>query len=185
MIRGELVNLRAVERTDAPDVVRWFNDPDLMRYWGIGDATASSNDIQRQIESWLDEETRLGRPASLIVETLDGAAIGLVVLSEYRPDDRSAALSLLIGDRTHWGKGLGSDTLRTLVDSCFSSWNLHRVWLRTEAFNERALRLYRGRGFTHEATLRDATYLDGEYHDVLVFSLLEPTTSGTPVTGDH
>jgi RimJ/RimL family protein N-acetyltransferase len=176
MIRGELVNLRAVERADQPDLLRWFNDPGLMRLWGIADATASSNEVQRRIEGWLDEETRLGRPACLMVETLEGVAVGLVVLSEHRPNDRSTALSLLIGEQSLWGQGLGGDTLRTVVDSCFASWNLHRVWLRTEAFNERAQGLYRRCGFRHEATLRDATYLDGEYHDVLVFALLEPAT---------
>lgn len=183
MIRGELVNLRAVERTDAPDLVRWFNDPKVMRYWGVGDATVSSSDIQRRIEGWLDDEVRLGRPACLIAETLDGAAVGLVVLSDYRPDDRSTALSLMIGEPELWGQGLGTDTLRAIVDACFSSWNLHRLWLRAEAFNERARRLYHRLGFAHEATLRDATYLDGEYHDVLIFALLEPTTSGIPVAG--
>ncbi|HEY7031207.1 MAG TPA: GNAT family protein [Thermomicrobiales bacterium] len=174
MIRGELVNLRAVERADAPDLFRWFNDPELMRFWGVADATASSNEIQRRIEGWLEEEGRLGRPACLIVETLEGEAVGLVVLGDYRPNDRSVALSLLIGERTRWGQGLGGDTVRTVVDACFAAWNLHRVWLRTEAFNERAQRLYRRCGFRHEATLRGATYLEGEYHDVLVFALLEP-----------
>jgi RimJ/RimL family protein N-acetyltransferase len=181
MIRGEHVNLRAVERTDAPDLFRWFNDPEVMRFWGVGDATASSSEVQRRVEGWLDEEARLDRPVCLIVETLDGTAVGVVVLSEYRHDDRSTALSLMIGDRANWGRGLGGDALQTVIDACFANWNLHRVWLRTDVFNERAQRLYRRCGFTHEATLRDATYLDGEYHDVLIFGLLEPAAAGIAV----
>jgi RimJ/RimL family protein N-acetyltransferase len=176
MIRGELVNLRAVERADAPSVTRWFNDGDLMRYWGVPDATVSSNEVQRRIEGWLEEETRLARPSCLIVETLEGEPVGLVILSNYRPDHRSAALSLMIGERARWGEGLGGDALQTVVDACFASWNLHRVWLRVEAGNDRAQRLYRRCGFTHEATLRDATFLDGGYHDVLVFGRLESDT---------
>ncbi|MEA2526717.1 MAG: hypothetical protein QOF73_3944 [Thermomicrobiales bacterium] len=183
MIRGELVNLRAVERADAPVIYCWFNDADLMRYWGIPDSTVSSNEIQRRIEGWLDEETRLGRPACLLVESLEGETVGLVVLSEYRPDHRSVALSLLIGERARWGQGIGGDVLRTVVDTCFASWNLHRVWLRTEAFNERAQRLYRRHGFVQEARLRDATYLDGAYHDVLVFGLLAPDDAEVPEPG--
>jgi L-amino acid N-acyltransferase YncA len=71
-------------------------------------------------------------------------------------------------------RGFGTDALETVLDACFAQWNLHRVWLRSEACNDRAHRLYRRCGFTHEATLRDASYLDGRYHDVLVFSILEP-----------
>jgi RimJ/RimL family protein N-acetyltransferase len=175
MIRGERVNLRAVERADAEDLFRWFNDPELMRFWGVPDATVSLNEVQRRIEGWLGEEARLGRPACLIVETLGAESIGLVVLSDYRPDHRSVALSLMIGERARWGEGFGGDVLSTIVATCFDAWNLHRVWLRTEAFNDRAQRLYRRCGFTHEATLREATYLDGVYHDVLVFALLDET----------
>jgi RimJ/RimL family protein N-acetyltransferase len=181
MIRGELVNLRAVERADAPDLYRWFNDPELMRFWGVPDATVSSHEVQRRIEQWLDEEVRLGRPVCLIVEPLDAESVGLVVVGEYRADHGSAALSLLIGDRDRWGQGLGGDALRTVVDTGFTSWNLHRLWLRAEAFNERAHRLYHRCGFVHEATLREATYLDGAYHDVLIFGLLEP--AGDRVAG--
>ena len=172
MIRGELVNLRAVERSDASDLHRWFNDPELMRFWGVPDATESLSAIQQRIEVWLEEETRIGRPACLIVETLEAEAVGVVVLSDYRSDHGSVALSLMIGECDRWGEGLGSDTLQTTVEACFAAWNLHRVWLRAEAFNVRAQHLYRRCGFTHEATLRDATYLDGVYHDVLVFGLL-------------
>ena len=59
-----------------------------------------------------------------------------------------------------------------IIDACFDAWNLNRVWLRAEADNVRAHRLYTRLGFTHEATLRDATYRDGEYVDVLVYGLL-------------
>jgi RimJ/RimL family protein N-acetyltransferase len=181
MIRGELVNLRAVERTDAPDLTRWFNDADLMQFWGIPDATISSNEIQRRIEAWLDEETRLNRPSCLIVESLDAEAVGLVILSDYQPTHRSVALSLMIGDRARWGEGLGGDTLRSIVDACFASWNLHRVWLRVEAHNDRAQRLYQRCGFSLEATLRDASFLDGTYHDVLVYGRL----SSDPLRDNH
>jgi RimJ/RimL family protein N-acetyltransferase len=180
MIRGELVNLRAVERTDAPLLFGWLNDPGPMTFWGVSDPVVSMSEVQLRIEAWLDEESRLGRPACLIVETLEGEAIGQVVLGDYRRDAASVEVSLMVGERARWGQGFGTDALRTIVDACFASWNLHRVWLRSEAFNERAHRLYRRCGFAHEATLRDATFLDGRYHDVLVFGLLEP-----PATGDE
>ncbi len=44
-----------------------------------------------------------------------------------------------------------------------------RRLLLTQAF---APSLYARLGFTHEATLRDATYRDGAYVDVLVYGLL-------------
>lgn len=172
MIRGELVDLRAVERTDATLVHTWLNDPAVMRGWGASAPAMSLAEAQRQIEGWIAEEATLGRPAALIIETPEDEAIGLVVLRSERLEARGVELSLLIGDAERWGQGLGTDAVQTALDACFGGWNLHRVWLRSEAWNVRAHRLYERCGFRQEGTLRQAAFLDGRYEDVLLFGLL-------------
>ena len=172
MIRGEQVNLRAVERTDAALLHRWLNDPAVMAYWGMPDHTISLAEVQRRVEGYLAEETRLGRPTCLIVENLSGEGIGQIVLSRYRPAAGSVELAIMIGEAAWWGQGYGTDALRAAVDACFDAWNLHRIWLRSERSNERAHRLYCRCGFVQEAVLRQAAYVDGEYEDVVVFGLL-------------
>jgi RimJ/RimL family protein N-acetyltransferase len=119
-----------------------------------------------------------------VIYTDDEAPVGLVILSEYRPEARSVALSLMIGECGRWGRGLGTDALLSVLDACWATWNLHRVWLRCEAFNERAQRLYRRCGFVHEATLRDATFCDGAFHDVFVYGLLEPAVGDAFASAD-
>lgn len=183
MIRGELVNLRAIERTDAPEVWHWFNDSNLMRHWGMSDAVTSLSAVQTRIEGWLDEESRHGHPVAFIIEDLESTKLGMLIFGDYRADAHSMSLSLLIGHRDHWGKGLGTDTLRTAIEVCFSSWALHRLWLHVEAFNERAQRLYERCGFKHEGTLRDASYFDGAYRDVEVYGLLATDYSGQDPSG--
>ncbi len=180
-LRGERVDLRAVEREDAPVLHRWLNDPRVMRFWGSPAHTVSRVEMQRRIEGWLDREAALGRPACLMIETLEGEAIGHVVIGEERPEARSAELSIMIGEPDHWGQGYGTDALETLLDACFDAWNLHRVWVRSEATNPRAHRLYRRCGFVHEATLRDAAFLEGRWEAVLVFGLLRHQRSAAVV----
>lgn len=173
MIRGEVVDLRAVERGDAAVVHEWLNDPLVMRGWGSSAAAVSLAEAQRQVEAWLAEEAAQGRPAALVVETPEREPIGLIVLRADRPEARSVELSLLIGEPERWGQGFGTDALHTILDACFGGWNLHRVWLRAEAWNARAHRLYLRAGFRQEGVLREAAFLDGRYEDVLVFGLLQ------------
>jgi len=172
VLRGELVNLRAVDRHDSDSIYRWLNNPDVMRCWGLPSSTPSLTEVQRQVEDWLDQEGRLGRPACLIIETLEAEVIGFVPFGEYKRDSRSMELSLMIGEPGWWGRGVGTDVLETVIAACFDDWNLRRLWARSEALNERAHRLFKRFGFFHEATLRDASYFEGQYHDVLVFGLL-------------
>lgn len=179
---GERINLRAVEREDAAQLHRWLNDPHVMRFWGSPAHTVSRAEVQRRIETWLDQEAALGRPPCLIIETLEGEAIGHVVIGEERAEARSAELSIMIGEPDLWGQGYGTDALETLLGACFDAWSLHRVWVRSEATNTRAHRLYRRCGFLHEVTLRQAAFLDDHWEDVLVFGLL--SQDRVPVHGE-
>jgi len=172
MIRGELVNLRAAERADAPLLHRWLNDPDVGRGWGAPEQTVSLAEVGRRLEGWLANEADRGRPSCLVADALDGEPVGLVLLTGDEPAARGVELSLLIGDPARWGQGLGTDLLRAILGVCFEGWGLHRVWLRAEVANDRAHRLYARAGFTHEGTLRQASFFDGRHHDVLVYGLL-------------
>ena len=154
MIRGELVNLRAIEWSDLSIIPRWLNDPAVMRGWGFSAAARSTHDVAREVEDWLAQEAALGRPAALMADTLEGEPIGLVVLRVERPEARSLELSLLIGDPAHWGQGFGGDILRTALEACFDGWGAHRLGVRVEEGNERALALYRRFGFHAEGRLR-------------------------------
>ena len=172
MIAGERVNLRAVERSDVPLIYQWSNEPEVMRGWGWSAAVASINAAAQWVEEWLALEGPLGRPAALIAESLDGDPIGLIVLRVDRPEAHAVELSLLVGDPSRWGEGFGSDMLHTTLDACFADWGIHRVGLRVEEDNARALALYRRFGFQPEGRLRQAAFRDGHFHDVLLFSLL-------------
>lgn len=171
MIPGERTNLRAMERADVPALHRWLNAPEALRGWGDSVAAVSQQEVARRVEGWLAEEATRNRPAAFVVETLAGAPVGMVVVAVDRPEARSVELSLLL-DPAHWGHGYGTDAMETILDACFSAWNLHRVTLHCEAGNDRARRLYAKLGFTEEGTLREAAFIDGAYADVLVLGLL-------------
>ena len=187
MIRGEFVNLRAADRADAMPLHRWLNAPDVMAGWGVPDQTVSLTEVQRRLEGWLAEEALRGRPVALIVETLAAEAVGLVLVAHLQPDARGVELSLLIGEPSRWGEGLGTDALQTVLGACFETWNLHRVALRCEAANDRARRLYTRCGFVQEGVLRQASYSGGVYGDQIVYALLAadwggPTATAPPST---
>lgn len=173
MIEGEFVNLRAVERHDTPHIHRWFNDLVVMRGWGWSAPARSLHDVTSQVEAWLAEEPILGRPAALVAETLERDPVGLVILRVERPEARSLELSLLV-DAERWGRGTGTDVLRVALESCFDGWGAHRIAVRVEEDNTRAIALYRRCGFQEEGRLRQAAFLDGEHADILLFSLLAP-----------
>ena len=51
--------------------------------------------------------------------------------------------------------------------------NLHRVELEVFDYNPRARAMYEKAGFKLEGTKRDAIYINNEFHDVYIMSILE------------
>jgi RimJ/RimL family protein N-acetyltransferase len=171
MIPGETINLRAVERHDVPLLHRWFNDPVVMDGWGWSAPARSIQHVAEQVEDWLARETAFDRPEALIAESLAGDPIGLVVVRVDRPEARSVELSLLV-DADCWGQGFGTDMMQTILEACFAGWGVHRIGVRVEEGNGRALALYRRLGFKEEGRLRQAALRDGRHLDVLLFGKL-------------
>ena len=177
MIRGEHTNLRAVERTDAPALFSLLNDAQVLLGWGMPGLIRSRARVEAEIEGWLEEERQRFRPPALVIETLDGAFAGLVLIRAELPHGHTAELSIAIAPG-HWHQGLATDALSTILDALFDDWGTHRVQLRCEAGNERAIALYERLGFRLEGTLRGATYLGGRFSDQLVFGLLSTDERG-------
>jgi RimJ/RimL family protein N-acetyltransferase len=171
MIHGTLTNLRAVDRSDLDRIHTWLDDPELMRTWGYGAPALSRTNAAGRLEEWLADEFQWDHPVAFIVETLEGGACGLLILSRLSPVDRSCELSLFLEPAAR-NQGIGADVVETIADAAFSQWNVHRLMVQSEAHNTAAHAFFTRQGFVQEGRLREARYLDGEWHDILIFGRL-------------
>jgi RimJ/RimL family protein N-acetyltransferase len=85
---------------------------------------------------------------------------------------RSAEVGIMIGDKTVWNQGYGSEVMTVLLRHGFRTLNLNRIYLRVYAENKRAIRAYEKVGFVHEGRMRQAVYKQGSYSDILYMSVL-------------
>ncbi|HSJ53585.1 MAG TPA: GNAT family protein [Anaerolineae bacterium] len=172
MLNGERVILRAIERSDLPNYVRWLNDPAVLHYFGRFKPLSLMQEEQ-WYEKMLEDSTALNVAVELEGRHVGGA--GLVLI-----DGRvgSAEVGLFIGLPELWDQGLGLDVLRTLLRFGFEQLNLHRISLRVFAENERAIHLYEKVGFRHEGRWREADFRHGRFHDILWMSILSREWAG-------
>jgi RimJ/RimL family protein N-acetyltransferase len=170
MIIGERVRLRPIERDDLPRFVKWFSDPEVRRHLAVY-LPFSQAEEERWFESRLE---RRGQQEDVVlaIETLDGIHIGSVGLHRINWKDRNAELGIVIGEKAYWDQGYGGDAICTLLRFAFREINLHRVYLRVDADNARAIRCYEKAGFRLEGALRDNVFRDGVYHDQQMMSVL-------------
>jgi len=81
-------------------------------------------------------------------------------------------LGIIIGDKSAWDQGFGTDAVRALLRHAFETLNLNRVALRVFETNLRAIQVYKKIGFIEEGRLRQDHFIDGQYVDVLLMGIL-------------
>jgi RimJ/RimL family protein N-acetyltransferase len=167
-IFGEKVYLRAIEENDAAVCYPWFSDPEVRRFVGRRAMPNTEQDSRAYIRGGDPQR----RQMFAIVTRGDEAYIGNAELFGISWVDRHAELGIAIGRKDCWGKGYGRETIRLLCEHAFRGLNLHRVFLRVDATNERAIKCYAAVGFKPEGRLRDDVFSDGRYVDTLILGLL-------------
>lgn len=171
MYKGKLVELTAISLDNLDLYTRWFQDLEFVRNMQPAAVVPVTRDAEKamleQMAKPSDKDVHFA-----IVTLTEGQLIGNCSLKGMDHKNRSAELGIGIGDRSFWGKGYGTDAVRTLVRFGFGELNLHRIFLKVHAYNERALKAYRNAGFIEEGRLRDGIYRDGRYWDVVVMSIL-------------
>ena len=177
MILGERIRLRRNERADISRFVVWLNDPEVRRYLSMTIPISMANE-----EQWFENMLKLPaqeQPFAIEIrktppeqETEEWQMIGNCSFMGVDHTARSAEVGLFIGDKSCWNKGYGTEVMRLLLSFGFGTLNLNRIFLRVDEDNQGGIRAYEKAGFVHEGRLRKATYRDGQYHDVLIMSVI-------------
>src|SRR5438477_7347960 len=164
------VCLRPLERADLNDsYLGWLNDPEITRYMESGTFPTTMRDMERFYEEVTGSCSQV---ILAITDAKSGRHIGNVKLGPVHWVHRRASLGILIGDKSFWGKGAGTEAMRMAVDYGFYKLNLRRIDLTVFAEHEFAVRLYEKVGFKVEGRLREHVFRDGQYHDILHMGLL-------------
>lgn len=172
MFESERVRLRGLLEPDLSALHRWWIDPEIMR-------------LQTHLAIRLDDEATNRERFATWYRPTDGGAAFSIVLRETEElvgacslwgaeaKNRDAEMSIVIGRKELWGRGLGPEAIDLLLAYGFAELNLHRVHLVVLAFNTRAIRAYEKVGFVEEGRMRERVFRDGAWHDHVIMGMLQ------------
>jgi len=171
MIHGERVRLRAIEREDIPRFVEWLNDPEVIAGLLVS-LPMSMADETRWFEG-LGSRAPEARPLAIDIREAGGwRHIGSTGLEGILWTNRTAEFGILIGEKSLWNQGYGTEATRLMVKHGFETLNLNRIFLHVYETNPRAMRAYEKVGFVREGIMREARYINGVYINVVLMSIL-------------
>lgn len=143
---------------------------DLMRYYGR--TLLDRKDAVAREFAAFDDYFRRGESVYwAIVDTNTNSYMGLMSMHKIEPHHSKATLGIVIS-RNYWGKGIAYDVTSRVCQYAFEELEMNRLQTYVDERNRRAIDNLKHIGFTVEGTLRESEYENGEYINIVVFSML-------------
>lgn len=145
----------------------WFEDQEVCRYNSHGKFFKT----KAYFREYVNNSSSGDRVVWAICHVADGH-IGNISLQEISLVNRTAEFAIILGDKRHWGKGVGLLAGKKLFEHGFNKLNLERIHCGTAATNEGMKKLANAMGMMLEGTRRQHLYLEGSRVDVLEYGIL-------------
>ncbi|ODS33749.1 MAG: putative ribosomal N-acetyltransferase YdaF [Candidatus Scalindua rubra] len=167
-IEGKRVYLRPFEEEDIITWFDWFNDPEVTLYMNKG---VFPNTKQLQEEYFKKLLTSKNDVQLAIVLKENDTLIGAVGIHKIDWIHRNSGISIMIGDKTLWGKGLAEETIAFIVRHAFTKMNLHKVTAGMMAENYGSRKCFEDNGFVLEGMQKEQFFYKDRYVDVYLLGL--------------
>jgi len=171
LLKGKSIYLRGLHLEDAKgNYPHWFNNPEVTRYNSHGDKLYT----QEMAEDYIRFVTSSSiHQVFAIIDNHTNKHIGNVALQAINLQARNAEFAILLGEPSFYGKGVGEEVGKLLLDYAFSELRLHRIYCGTSSNNIGMQRLALKLGMRQEGIRRDALTKNGKFADVIEYAILE------------
>jgi ribosomal-protein-alanine N-acetyltransferase len=161
------LELLKAEAADGP-YRRWMNDPEVLKYL---EARTQRHDA-KSLAAYITDTNNSDH--SLLLGMHDRstrAHIGNIKIGPIDWGNARGEIGIMIGERSAWGKGLGTEALTAFSRYAFSGLKLAKLTAGVVDPNRSSARIFEKAGYHVEAVLRRHNVLDGRRVDVLRFAL--------------
>jgi RimJ/RimL family protein N-acetyltransferase len=180
-VRGETVALHTEEEDDREFLWRHRNDPTI-RHGLTTEAPKSRYHLEQEFEQYTGDDSGVGllicpRSGSDGGDGDDPEPIGKIVLFRIDETEGTGELFCWVAPEAH-GQGYGTEATRLMVDHALGQRRLHKVVARALVTNEASRTVLERVGFQEEGIQRDQKYVNGDYLDVVRYSVLRHEWGG-------
>jgi RimJ/RimL family protein N-acetyltransferase len=169
LLAGHRVGLALMRKEDLPAIARWNQDLEFTARMGT---PGEAHSLEMRQEAY-DRNARI-RPDSVEFAVLllsNGQLIGFGGLFDITRA-MAATLFVGIGERDHWGQGIGTEATRLICEYGFFFRSLHSIKVEVNGYNRRAIRVYERLGFKPVGRLRGTILMNGSRYDQVIMDLL-------------
>lgn len=178
MLDGQLVNIRLMRESD---IEKYYELHENVKNRGPYYPT-EPNTIQSisQLKKRIQEDgywDPMSRFSVLLVTDKSGTLIGRVNLFPARHGYDGHEIGWITFETENRGKGYTTEAVQLVVKWMFGGLKINRIEAYIHPDNVASKRVAEKCGFTYEATLRGIWFQHGQYHDLMLYSILRSELS--------
>lgn len=168
MSRRRSIKLKSVETSDLKLIRDWRNSSGTREF----NTQFTLLNMKNQ-KVWFNDisNNKSSRKMFMILDECK-KPIGICGLINIDIENRSAEVSIILGEIKYRGKHLGSESLEALISYGFKKLKLHRIGAEIFEYNKTSVKLFERLNFKFEATLRERLWRDGRWWNVYLYSIL-------------
>lgn len=165
------VVLRLPIESDADNIIKFYNivaDETTYLSFGKDEYTVSTEAQKNMIKSANESNNN-----TMILATIENEIIGIgTISSNQKKKGKHVGILGIVIKKEHCDLGIGKLMMDYLIDWCKSNGITTKISLSVRKDNERGIALYKKCGFEIEGILKNETYIDGEFFDIVVMGLI-------------
>ena len=168
-LRGDRARLVPVDkRVHMENALRWMNDPEVTQYLLLVMGVTPGME-----EQWMDRVQKRDTEYVWAIVDDQNRHIGFTGIHGIDWRLRLATTGTVIGEKSAWGKGYGTDVMRIRTKFAFEILNLHRLQSEARIDNIASQRALEKVGYKREGTARKKLYYGGRWYDTILYAILD------------
>jgi ribosomal-protein-alanine N-acetyltransferase len=169
-LESDRLRLRQLTSDDVEFVFRHFSDPRVTEYLMDEPPLTELGQARAIIDFYADPESKPHNRWGIALKS-DRRLIGTCGYHKWSKEHSRAEIGYDLSP-DFWGRGIMAEALKVALRNGFEAMDLNRVDALVYVENVRSVKLLEKLGFRTEGTLRDYFFLNGEFFDHYLMSLL-------------
>lgn len=169
---GDRVYLNEIKESDiTEDVMEWFADQDLMKFYTNSKQTITKKKLLHSIQ----EGKEKGDCFTFGIYTVDeNIMIGTIKLGPINQVHKTSDLVILIGNRNFLGKGLSVDAIKLGNQLAFDEFDIRKLYGGMYESNIPSIKAYTRAGWIIEGRLKGFYWEDKKNEDRILVGCFNP-----------
>ena len=168
-IQGKNIYLRSLSLKDVTkDYLKWLQDKDVNFFLETRHEIQNLSKIKNYVTSCNNSNTSY---LFGIFTDLD-VHIGNIKLGPIKEIHSIASISIFLGNKNYWGKGIGPEAIKILANFSFKELNLNKLIAGMYANNLHSLKAFEIVGFRKEGLRKKHYKLESNFIDIVEVGLL-------------